>query len=103
MTENALISFAAVLLSIGLNWIPKLRDWYANNVDGRGKRLLVLGSLAAAPLVVFGANCAGFQIPGVEYTATCDAVGAKQLVQVFINAVVVNQVAGLVVPKPKPA
>ena len=102
MTENALISFAAVLLSVALSWGPKLREWYSA-VDGRGKRLIILASLAAAPLVVFGSNCAGFQIPGVEYTATCDAVGAKQLVQVFINAVVVNQVAGLVVPKPKPA
>ena len=89
-----------MLLSVLFNWLPKLREWYATK-DDTAQRLIMLASLAAAALLVFGANCASFQLPGVDYSTTCDVEGAKQLAQIFVNAVVANQVAFLVLPKPK--
>jgi len=100
MNENVLIGAAAVLLSIAFNWLPKLKEWYTVQ-DGNKRRLIMLGALVLAIGAVFGAGCTGFQIPGVIYEGTCDAAGAKALGQLFINAVAVNQIAFLVLPKPK--
>lgn len=99
MNENVLISTAAVLISIAFNWLPKLRDWYTAQLDNN-KRLIMLVALALATLAVFGTACTGFQIPGVAWEGTCDAAGAKTLGQLFINAVALNQVAFLILPKP---
>ena len=100
MDENVLIATAAVLISIAFNWLPKLKDWYTVQ-DDNAQRLIMLGVLALSAGVVFGASCTGFQIPGIVYSGTCDTEGAKALGQLFINAVAVNQVAFLVLPKPK--
>ena len=99
MNENILISAAAVLLSVAFNWLPKLREWYTFQ-DDNNQRLIMLGVLVLATLAVFGTACTGFQIPGVVWVGTCDAAGAKVLGQLFINAVALNQVAFLILPKP---
>lgn len=100
MNENALIVTAAVLLSVAFNWLPKLREWYGAQPDNT-QRLVMLGALVMAALALFGAGCSGFQIPGVTYSVACTADGAKELGQLFINAVTVNQIAFLILPKPQ--
>lgn len=99
MNENVLIGATAVLISIAFNWLPKLKEWYTAQADNN-QRLIMLGALAVSALLVFGARCFDFQIPGVAWAGTCSAAGAKALGQLFINAVAVNQVAFLILPKP---
>ena len=101
MNENVLIGASAVLISVVFNWLPKLKEWYTAQEDNN-QRLIMLGALVAAALLVFGARCTGFEIPGVVWEGTCDAAGGKALGQLFINAVVLNQAAFLVLPKPEP-
>lgn len=100
MNENVLIGAAAVLISVVFNWLPKLKEWYTKQEDNY-QRLIMLGALVLATGLVFGARCTGFEIPGVAWAGTCDVAGAKALGQLFINAVALNQVAFLILPKPK--
>ena len=99
MNENVLIGAAAVLLSVAFNWLPRLKEWYTRQADNN-QRLIMLAALAVAAGAVFGARCTGFEIPGVAWEGTCDVAGAKALGQLFINAIAVNQVAFLILPKP---
>ena len=99
MDENVIVAAAAVVISIAFNWVPKLKDWYTVQ-DDNAQRLIMLGVLAVATGLVFGAGCTGFQLPGVVYSGTCDKEGAKQLGQLFLNAVATSQIAFLALPKP---
>lgn len=99
MDQNQLLVTVGILLSVAFSWIPKLKEWYAA-LDNTLKRLVMLGALAVAALLVFGLSCTQFTIPGVTMTVSCDAQGAKELGQLFINALVANQIAFLAVPKP---
>lgn len=99
MNENVLIGATAVLISVAFNWVPRLREWYAAREDN-AKRLIMLGVLALAAVAVFGTACTGFQLPGVVWSGTCDVAGAKELGQLFISAIALNQVAFLILPKP---
>ena|SRR3990167_7592931 len=100
MDENALVLVAGILISVIFNWLPKLKDWYTVQ-DDNAQKLIMIGVMGLAAGVIFGASCTGYTIPGLTFSGTCDAAGAKSLGQLFINGLVANQVAYVALPKPK--
>ena len=98
MDNNQLALFAGVVLSLVLSYVPGLNAKF-NGLDGAQKRLVVLGVLAAAAGLIFGAGCAGIDIPGVALKVSCNQAGAVGLINAFLAAVVGNQAAYLVSPK----
>ncbi len=100
MNENQLAIAAGVLLSALFSWVPKLKEWFDAQTNNM-QRLIMLVAIVSAALVIFGASCSDFIVPGVTLTTTCDRDGIKGLVQMVIFAVVANQTAYLLLPKPK--
>ncbi len=99
MNQTDLAIFAALLLALLFQYVPKLKDWYGKQ-DDNIQRLIMLGALAVAPLVLFAASCGNFTIPGVSVVVACTADGGHDLVQMFITSVVVNQGAFQLLPNP---
>lgn len=100
MDQNVLVITAGILLSALFSWVPRLNVWF-NALTDNNKRLVMFLSLAAAVGAIFGAGCANFVIPGVTLSVTCDQSGFKELAQLLAYAVVSNQTAFLLLPKPK--
>ena len=96
--DNQIALFAGVLLSLGLSYTPGLAPKF-DALENTQKRLWVLGILAAAVLIIFGAGCTGIDLPSIAVKATCDQAGAVGLINLFIVAVVGNQAAYLIAPK----
>ena len=83
--SEALLTIAALALTLGFSYIRGLRTWYAGQAE-EDKKLIMLGLLLASTLGVFGASCAGL----MDFV-TCDQAGAMELVLAFIGAVTINQ------------
>jgi hypothetical protein len=92
MTETTLASLAGIVLSVAFSYIPGLRDKFAQ-LSADYKRLVMLGSLLAVVLGVFGLSCVGYY-PQI----TCDAAGAKTLIELFVAALIANQAAYMITP-----
>lgn len=99
MSANVIISVAAVLVSVTLNWFPKLKDKF-DVLDDWLQSVIVLVIMAVAALLVFGAKCAQLDLPFVVWAGTCDATSAKELLSLYITAVVSGGIAFVVLPKP---
>ena len=96
--DNQIAVFAGVLLSLVLSYTPGLAPKF-DALENTHKRLWVLGILFVAAIVLFGAGCAGIDLPGIAVKATCDQAGAVGLINLFVAAVVGNQAAYLIAPK----
>lgn len=96
---NIVASAAAVLISVVLNWFPKLKEKFGALEDWL-QSLVVLGIMAVAALLVFGAKCAQLELPFVNWGGTCDASSAKELFGLWVTAVVSGAVAFVALPKP---
>jgi hypothetical protein len=92
---NVVSVLAGILLSMAFSYIPGVQDWFGA-LDGTRKRLVMLGLCALAAIVIYVASCTG-----LANSVTCDKQGAMALLQLFAAAVVANQVAFLVAPKPQ--
>lgn len=99
MSAELLGSVAGVVLSLLFTYVPGLKNKYGA-LDGTYKRLIMLGLLVLAAAGAFGLACAGWG-DSFGITFTCDEAGARELVQVFIVALVANQSAFLISPKPQ--
>lgn len=93
MSPELLASVGGVVLSLAFSYIPGLDTWYAA-LDGKAKRLVMLGVLFATALAVFGLSCAKLWV-----SVTCDQAGAIELVKAFIMAMVANQATFLMSPR----
>lgn len=90
MTPEHLVYLVSSGLSIALEYIPKLRDWYdAKSVDA--KRTLMLVLLAVGSVVVVVAPCYDVVDVNLECVATSFADGAVKSVLLFLQAIAVNQ------------
>ena len=85
MSETTISSVAGILISLAFTYVPNLRDKY-DALSAGYKSLVMLGVLAAAVGVLFGASCLGYAT-----VPACTVEGAKSLVPLFINAVLANQ------------
>lgn len=88
MTVETLSLAAGALLSLLFAYVPGVNDWFAAKASTT-KRLIMAGALLVVSAAVFGAGCAGLQVPGVQIE--CSTQGAWLLVQVFLLALVANQ------------
>lgn len=91
MTPENLGAYAGIALSLALFYVPGLNEWYSALTPQKQAGIMACLLLAVA-LAVFGLSCAAW------YNAvTCDYEGAKQLVNVFIAALIANQSTYLIV------
>ncbi len=86
MTPEALAGAVAVLLSLGMAYIPGLDTWYAG-LTTKGKAGLMVVLLILLSAAVFAASCGGI----VQAGLTCDKAGAWSFVNILIAALVANQ------------
>jgi hypothetical protein len=92
-TPEQLGAYAGIVLSLALFYIPGLNDWYSAQIPQKQAGIMAL-LLLGATLVIFGLSCANWYT-----TVSCDYAGAKQLVSVFIAALIANQSTYMLVRK----
>lgn len=80
---------AGLLLSAVFSFVPKLNTAYAA-LDGVYKRLIMLGTLLGAVLLIWGAGCMGLWGTCYEW---------REVVKGFFSALVANQATYLITPQ----
>lgn len=98
MTAEQLSQYAGVVLSLALAYIPKLSDWYDTKSPKEKAGIMAL-LLAVVALVVYGLSCAGLAAQ-LGLNVVCDQEGAIALVQIFITALIANQVTFIAAVRP---
>ena len=98
MTAEQLASYAGIVLSLGLAYIPKLAEWYDSQTPKAKAGIMAL-LLAVVSLVIYGLSCAGLAAQ-FGLNIVCDQDGAVQLVQIFIAALIANQSIYLIGVRP---
>lgn len=96
MTSEQLSTIAGVLLSLLFSYLPGLNEKF-ERLDRVAKRLVMLGLLLLSSGSVYALSCAGL-LPRVS----CDQEGLWGLVEAFIGAMIANQSAYLLSPRPQP-
>ena len=91
MTAEQLAAYAGIVLSLALFYIPGLSTWYEAQT-AQAKAGLMAFLLIGVAAAVYGLSCAGWYA-----LVSCDAEGIKQLVNVFIAALIANQSTYLLV------
>lgn len=89
---------AGVLLSLFFSYVPGASDWYAG-LSGAHKRLVMVGALLGATVVVAVAQC--FGIYDFGFASACAAGGWREFVVAFVQALIANQATYNVSPKRK--
>jgi len=97
MTPEELAGLAGLLLSLVMNYVPSIGDWYAG-MDTTKQRLVMLALLLVVSVSVMIGNCLGYGAE-VGFIYTCDVPGAVELLRVFIAALIANQVTYAISPK----
>jgi hypothetical protein len=97
INAEGLSALAGILLSLGFSYIPGVSQRFGELAPTQ-KRLVMLGLLLACALGVFGLSCA--QTGWLE-APSCDQAGAWGLAKVFLAAVIANQAAFTVSPRPE--
>lgn len=85
MSAEELSMMAGALLSLLFAYVPGLSGWF-DKLDTVYKRLIMGASLLTVSLGMFGLSCAG-----LLDVATCDKMGAFNMLNLFIRAMVANQ------------
>lgn len=94
MTSETLSRIAGIALSLAMNYVPGIREWYEklSSVQKAGvMALLIIG----AGVAVFAVSCWGIA-PYVE----CSQQGAWGLLGSVINALIANQATYLIAVRP---
>jgi len=99
ITPEGLSVSAGVILSLAASYLPGFSGWYQSKLP-EYKRLIMLGLLVAAALLVLGLSCAGLGPVG-GMTVTCDKPGAVAAVRAFVLAAVASQTTFLLSPQKK--
>lgn len=98
MSANSLALIAGTFLSLLFSYVPGLNKKFAA-VDPVYKRLSMLGLLALSAAAIYGLSCFGWALGGFE--VPCDEGGIKQLIEVFIVAIIANQSIYTISPETK--
>lgn len=95
LTADQLSALSGVVLSLVLSYVPGLSDLYGS-LDATEKRLVMAVLLVSVAVGALGLSCSDI-IAAVE----CSKIGLVSLVDAFLAALVANQAAYLISPKPK--
>ena len=95
MSPELVSAIAAVLLSVGFEYIPGLSKWY-NALPDTSQRLIMLGCLCITVAGAFGLSCAGWLS-----VFQCTNAGIRDAVFALILAVAANQGVYNILPKAK--
>ncbi len=95
MEAEDLSAVAGVLLSLGLSYIPGVKQYFGD-LAPTTKRLVMLGLLLVCALGIFGLSCVR---PGDFSPGLCSQDGSWRLLKVFIAAAIANQAAFELTPK----
>lgn len=98
MTSQDLTAAVAILISLGLSYIPGLAPKW-DGLDPTWKRLIMVGLLLAVAGGAYGLACAGWAAE-LGFFVTCDKPGLMGLVKAFVIAVIANQSVYKISPKP---
>ena len=93
-----LTAAGGVLLSLGFSYIPGLQARF-DQLDGTGKRLVMLSLLALTSLSIFGLACLQWGSSLGLQGVTCNQAGALGQARVFVLAVIANQATYLISPR----
>lgn len=97
MTSESLSAISGVLLSLAFSYVPGLSDWFDAKTP-TVKRLIMAVLLLAVAGAALGLSCAN-----IIENVSCTQAGLVALVNSFIAALVANQAAYLITPRPKSA
>lgn len=87
MNAEQLALITGTVLSIALQIIPGLKDWFGG-LTADIKRIFIIGLLAVTAAGIFGLSCLG-----ILDSVTCNAAGAWAMFEYWALAAVANQVA----------
>jgi hypothetical protein len=98
MTPETISATAGVLLSLLFSYAPGVSAWYAD-LDGAGKRLVMLAALLLTAGGLLALSCLGVgQVFGAPLPA-CDRAGLQGLLEGLVIALVANQSTYLISPR----
>ena len=86
MNAEQLSLVTGMVLSIGLQIIPGLKDWF-DKLTADLKRLIIVALLAVVAAAIFGLSCLN-----VIHEVACTSAGAWLMFEYFALAAVANQV-----------
>ena len=86
MTPEMIAAIVGVVISLGLEFIPKVNGWY-NALQDSYQKLFTLGVGFVVVAVAFGLGCTNLLVP---YWA-CDWAGVYNAVLAFLAYVLANQ------------
>lgn len=95
-SSDLLIMIAGVVLSAAFTYIPKFNTWFAVK-SNEVKQLTMLGLLFVITAAIFTLGC--FELIPIENFA-CDKNTTVYFIYTFILAVISNQSADRILPKP---
>ena len=99
MSAEMLSAVAGIMLSLVFSYIPGVSDWFAA-LDGTRKRLVMLAALLAAAAGAAGLSCLGIAQVGGAALPGCTQGGLQSILEALVVALVANQAAYLISPKP---
>jgi len=97
MSTESLALISGAVLSLLFSYIPGLNVKFAE-LGSEVKRLIMAVLLLVVAGSIYGLSCAGW---GASFgiAVTCDQVGALNLIQVFVLALIANQSAYAITPQ----
>ena len=95
LTVALFTALVSGVISILTNWIPHFNTWYTN-LSQDNKRYVMLATMAVVSLGIWLVSCYEWFV-----LVTCTEKGLKDLIAIFISALVTNQATYLAVPAPK--
>jgi hypothetical protein len=98
ITAEVLAATAAILLSLLFSYVPGFTNFF-EKLAPNSKRLVMLALLAITAVGAFGVSCAGWGDLADPMVA-CTQAGFWGLAKVFVTALIANQAAYLISPKP---
>ena len=99
MNGQILTIISAALLSIILEYVPKVKDWFGKLTAAQKKQVNGLGVILIA-LVIFGLGCwQALELPGWFPVVGCTQAGAWEMVAAVAVALGVNQGVHLLTKK----
>jgi hypothetical protein len=93
LTADQLSAISGVVLSLIFSYVPGLKSKF-DALDPTQKRVVMLVLLAVVSIAIWLSSCNGWFV-----YAVCDQAGLKELITIFVLAMVANQSTFLLSPK----
>lgn len=98
MTAETLTATAGMILSLAFSYVPGLRNWYSA-LDGTTKRLVMLVVLTVTAVGFYALACTPYG-QWLDISLRCDAAGFVGLLRLLLSAMIANQTAFVLTPRP---